>query len=83
MEKGIKAFVSFIRAYKEHHCSYIFRLVLFKASQSFSNYLFVLDDCQPMTLLFKLFSLLKVERPRGREISNGIWLATNPFDVRG
>ncbi|WOL04613.1 DEAD-box ATP-dependent RNA helicase 18 isoform X1 [Canna indica] len=25
MEKGIKAFVSFIRAYKEHHCSYIFR----------------------------------------------------------
>ncbi|XP_074567640.1 DEAD-box ATP-dependent RNA helicase 18-like [Curcuma longa] len=25
MEKGIKAFVSYIRAYKEHHCSYIFR----------------------------------------------------------
>ncbi|KAK4750158.1 hypothetical protein SAY87_027607 [Trapa incisa] len=25
MEKGIRAFVSFIRAYKEHHCSYIFR----------------------------------------------------------
>lgn len=25
MEKGLKAFVSFIRAYKEHHCSYIFR----------------------------------------------------------
>ncbi|GMH19166.1 hypothetical protein Nepgr_021007 [Nepenthes gracilis] len=24
MEKGIKAFVSYIRAYKEHHCSYIF-----------------------------------------------------------
>ncbi|XP_010937935.1 DEAD-box ATP-dependent RNA helicase 18 isoform X1 [Elaeis guineensis] len=25
MEKGLKAFVSYIRAYKEHHCSYIFR----------------------------------------------------------
>ncbi|ONK62613.1 uncharacterized protein A4U43_C07F5970 [Asparagus officinalis] len=25
MEKGLKAFVSFIRAYKEHHCSYILR----------------------------------------------------------
>ncbi|XP_078434211.1 P-loop containing nucleoside triphosphate hydrolases superfamily protein [Wolffia australiana] len=25
MEKGLKAFVSFVRAYKEHHCSYIFR----------------------------------------------------------
>ncbi|KAJ4769064.1 RNA helicase [Rhynchospora pubera] len=25
MEKGVKAFVSFVRAYKEHHCSYIFR----------------------------------------------------------
>ncbi|CAH9101544.1 unnamed protein product [Cuscuta epithymum] len=25
MEKGIRAFVSYIRAYKEHHCSYIFR----------------------------------------------------------
>ncbi|KAH7677705.1 RNA helicase protein [Dioscorea alata] len=25
MEKGLKAFVSYFRAYKEHHCSYIFR----------------------------------------------------------
>eukprot|EP01018_Ginkgo_biloba_P010644 Gb_12810 [translate_table: standard] len=25
MEKGLRACVSFIRAYKEHHCSYIFR----------------------------------------------------------
>ncbi|GAB4831981.1 DEAD-box ATP-dependent RNA helicase 18 [Ancistrocladus abbreviatus] len=25
MEKGLKSFVSYIRAYKEHHCSYIFR----------------------------------------------------------
>ncbi|TVU21687.1 hypothetical protein EJB05_31339 [Eragrostis curvula] len=25
MEKGLRAFVSFIRAYKEHHCSYIFQ----------------------------------------------------------
>lgn len=25
MQKGQRAFVSFIRAYKEHHCSYIFR----------------------------------------------------------
>ncbi|KAG9444186.1 hypothetical protein H6P81_015526 [Aristolochia fimbriata] len=25
MEKGVKAFVSYIRAYKEHHCTYIFR----------------------------------------------------------
>ncbi|KAG8053393.1 hypothetical protein GUJ93_ZPchr0001g30267 [Zizania palustris] len=24
MEKGLTAFVSFVRAYKEHHCSYIF-----------------------------------------------------------
>lgn len=27
MEKGLKAFVSYVRAYKEHHCSYIFRLL--------------------------------------------------------
>ena len=26
MEKGVKAFVSYIRAYKEHHCKFIFRL---------------------------------------------------------
>lgn len=26
MEKGVKAFVSFVRAYKEHHCKYIFRI---------------------------------------------------------
>jgi ATP-dependent RNA helicase DDX55/SPB4 len=25
MEKGLGAFVSFVRAYKEHHCSYIFQ----------------------------------------------------------
>ncbi|KAL8052285.1 hypothetical protein ABFX02_06G201806 [Erythranthe guttata] len=25
MEKGLRAFVSFVRAYKEHHCSFIFR----------------------------------------------------------
>ncbi|GAA0164493.1 RNA helicase [Lithospermum erythrorhizon] len=25
MEKGLRAFVSYIRAYKEHHCSYIFQ----------------------------------------------------------
>ncbi|VVB13329.1 unnamed protein product [Arabis nemorensis] len=25
LEKGLKAFVSFVRAYKEHHCSFIFR----------------------------------------------------------
>lgn len=28
MEKGVKAFVSFIRAYKEHHCSFIFRCLM-------------------------------------------------------
>lgn len=26
MEAGIKAFVSYVRAYKEHHCKFIFRL---------------------------------------------------------
>ncbi len=26
MEKATKAFVSYVRAYKEHHCKYIFRL---------------------------------------------------------
>lgn len=26
MEKGVKAFVSYVRAYKEHHCKYIFRI---------------------------------------------------------
>ncbi|KAK3160424.1 hypothetical protein QOZ80_1BG0059270 [Eleusine coracana subsp. coracana] len=25
MEKGLRSFVSFVRAYKEHHCSYIFQ----------------------------------------------------------
>jgi ATP-dependent RNA helicase DDX55/SPB4 len=27
LEKGTKAFTSFIRAYKEHHCAFIFRYV--------------------------------------------------------
>jgi ATP-dependent RNA helicase DDX55/SPB4 len=27
LEKGTKAFTSFIRAYKEHHCNFIFRYV--------------------------------------------------------
>lgn len=31
MEKGLRAFVSYIRAYKEHLCSYIFRLVKSRA----------------------------------------------------
>ena len=26
MEKGTKAFVSYVRGYKEHHCKYIFQL---------------------------------------------------------
>ena len=26
MEAGMKAFVSYVRAYKEHHCKFIFRL---------------------------------------------------------
>lgn len=25
MEAGTKAFVSYVRAYKEHHCKFIFR----------------------------------------------------------
>ena len=25
LEKGTKAFISYIRAYKEHHCAFIFR----------------------------------------------------------
>lgn len=28
MEKGLRAFVSYIRAYKEHHCNFILRLYL-------------------------------------------------------
>lgn len=27
LEKGLKAFVSFVRGYKEHLCSYIFRFI--------------------------------------------------------
>lgn len=26
MEKGARAFVSYVRGYKEHHCKYIFRV---------------------------------------------------------
>lgn len=26
LEKGIKAFVSYVRGYKEHHCKFIFRM---------------------------------------------------------
>jgi ATP-dependent RNA helicase DDX55/SPB4 len=25
LEKGTKAFISYVRAYKEHHCAFIFR----------------------------------------------------------
>ncbi|DBA74767.1 TPA: hypothetical protein ACH3X2_009290 [Trebouxia sp. C0005] len=33
MEKGIKAFVSFVRAYKEHQCKFIFRLADLELAQ--------------------------------------------------
>ena len=26
MEKGVKAFVSYVRGYREHHCRFIFRM---------------------------------------------------------
>jgi ATP-dependent RNA helicase DDX55/SPB4 len=28
MEKATRAYVSYVRGYKEHHCSYIFRLAV-------------------------------------------------------
>ena len=33
MEKGVKAFVSFVRAYKEHQCRFIFRLADLRLEQ--------------------------------------------------
>ncbi|XP_060675610.1 DEAD-box ATP-dependent RNA helicase 18 isoform X2 [Ziziphus jujuba] len=36
MEKGLRAFVSYVRAYKEHHCSYIFRCLSLSLSLSLS-----------------------------------------------
>ena len=33
LEKGTKAFISYVRAYKEHHCAFIFRYVLFDMSR--------------------------------------------------
>lgn len=38
MEKGLKAFVSFIRAYKEHQCTYIFRLKELEAGKVAMGY---------------------------------------------
>ncbi|KAH7314717.1 hypothetical protein KP509_21G017700 [Ceratopteris richardii] len=38
MEKGLKAFVSFVRAYKEHQCSYIFRLKELEAGKVAMGY---------------------------------------------
>ncbi|XP_059456646.1 DEAD-box ATP-dependent RNA helicase 18 [Corylus avellana] len=38
MEKGLRAFVSYIRAYKEHHCSYIFRLKELEIGKSAMGY---------------------------------------------
>ncbi|MCO5556446.1 hypothetical protein L7F22_009995 [Adiantum nelumboides] len=38
MEKGLKAFVSYIRAYKEHQCTYIFRLKELEAGKVAMGY---------------------------------------------
>ena len=33
MEKGTKAFVSYVRGYKEHHCKYVFQLADLRLEQ--------------------------------------------------
>lgn len=38
MESGTKAFVSYIRAYKEHHCKYIFRMESLRVGQLASSF---------------------------------------------
>lgn len=72
MEKGIKAFVSYIRAYKEHHCSYIFR---------FAFTVFPLWSCT----ISKVFddTSLQVERFGDWETGYGIWFAADPINARG
>jgi len=37
LEKGTKAFTSYVRAYKEHHCAFIFRYVTFIAQEWFAH----------------------------------------------
>ncbi|XP_071925978.1 DEAD-box ATP-dependent RNA helicase 18-like [Coffea arabica] len=44
MEKGLRAFVSYIRAYKEHHCSNIFRLVNFMVYAPYESCFFLEDS---------------------------------------
>lgn len=41
MEAGMKAFLSYVRAYKEHHCKFIFRL---QVKSSLFNVLLALPD---------------------------------------
>ena len=58
LEKGTKAFTSFIRAYKEHHCAFIFR------------YVELLFLCR---LKFVAFACAVVMRLMKFRIQNGIW----------
>ncbi|PIA59544.1 hypothetical protein AQUCO_00400438v1 [Aquilegia coerulea] len=71
MEKGVKAFVSFVRAYKEHHCSYIFRLfTCHNPFRKFSNITFVVTS-----------DVIQVERLGDWEVGHGIWFVTAPWDA--
>lgn len=72
MEKGLRAFVSYIRAYKEHHCSYILRWL---TALLFTSVLLVI-----LSLFIQLLSLTyQVERSWDWEVGHGIWPIAAPF----
>lgn len=66
MEKGARAFVSYIRAYKEHHCSFIFRWL---TALLFTSVLLVI-----LSLFIRLLSLIY---PGGKILR----LGSRPWDM--
>eukprot|EP00742_Colponemidia_sp_Colp-10_P006896 GILJ01007395.1.p1 GENE.GILJ01007395.1~~GILJ01007395.1.p1 ORF type:complete len:614 (-),score=110.12 GILJ01007395.1:76-1782(-) len=67
MEKGQKAFVSFVRAYKEHQLTYIFAL---------SNL-----DLGRVATGFALLRIPRMKEILGKRIVNFVQSSVNPFDI--
>ena len=76
LEKGLKAFVSFVRGYKEHHCSYIFRFV-----DILINFCCLLIFSLSLSNVYLFLNNLQMEKPRNRKVSNGIWTLVSSFNV--
>ena len=83
LEKGLKAFVSFVRGYKEHHCSYIFRFIdMLNYFCCLHIYIYIsLSLSLSLSNVYLFLINLQMEKPRNRKVSNGIWTLVSSFNV--